>query len=160
MKYMFSQLMALMNQSRQSNNLRLLIRFVIILAGMFVVYSVLFHVIMEMEGQRHSWLTGLYWTLTVMSTLGFGDITFTTDLGRLFSMLVMLSGVIFLLIMLPFTFIQFFYAPWLEAQSRARAPRKVPDTMSGHVILTHFDAVAQNLVEKLDRYGIDRKSVV
>ena len=37
MKYMFSQLMALMNQSRQSNNLRLLIRFVIILAGMFVV---------------------------------------------------------------------------------------------------------------------------
>ena len=68
MKYMFSQLMALMNQSRQSNNLRLLIRFVIILAGMFVVYSVLFHVIMEMEGQRHSWLTGLYWTLTVMST--------------------------------------------------------------------------------------------
>ena len=121
MKYMFSQLMALMNQSRQSNNLRLLIRFVIILAGMFVVYSVLFHVIMEMEGQRHSWLTGLYWTLTVMSTLGFGDITFTTDLGRLFSMLVMLSGVIFLLIMLPFTFIQFFYAPWLEAQSRARA---------------------------------------
>ena len=51
---------------------------------MFVVYSVLFHVIMEMEGQRHSWLTGLYWTLTVMSTLGFGDITFTTDLGRLF----------------------------------------------------------------------------
>ena len=154
MKYMFSQLMALMNQSRQSNNRRLLIRFVIILTGMFAVYSVLFHVIMEMEGQRHSWLTGLYWTLTVMSTLGFGDITFTTDLGRLFSMLVMLSGVIFLLIMLPFTFIQFFYAPWLEAQNRARAPRKVPDTMSGHVILTHFDAVAQNLVEKLDRYGI------
>ena len=66
MKYMFSQLMALMNQSRQSNNLRLLIRFVIILAGMFVVYSVLFHVIMEMKRQKHSWLTGLYWTLTVM----------------------------------------------------------------------------------------------
>lgn len=154
MKYMFSQLAALMNQSRQRNNFRLLVRFVIILAGMFAVYSVLFHCLMEMEGQRHSWLTGLYWTLTVMSTLGFGDITFSSDLGRLFSMLVMLSGVIFLLIMLPFTFIQFFYAPWLEAQNRARAPRKVPDSMSGHVILTHFDAVAQNLVEKLDQYDI------
>jgi transaldolase / glucose-6-phosphate isomerase len=38
----------------------------------------------EREGREHSWITGVYWTLTVMSTLGFGDITFETDLGRLF----------------------------------------------------------------------------
>lgn len=96
----------------------------------------------------------MYWTLTVMSTLGFGDITFTSDPGRLFSMLVMVSGVIFLLIMLPFTFIQFFYAPWLEEQNKARAPRCVPDTMTGHVVLTHFDAVTINLVEKFNQYNI------
>jgi len=30
----------------------------------------LFHFIMEWEGQAHGWLTGLCWTLTVMSTLG------------------------------------------------------------------------------------------
>jgi voltage-gated potassium channel len=62
-----------------------------------------------------------------MSTLGFGDITFETDLGRLFSMFVLISGVLFLLVVLPFTFIQFFYAPWLESQSRMRAPRELPD---------------------------------
>jgi spermidine/putrescine transport system permease protein len=54
------------------------------------------------EGQDHSWLTGVYWTLTVMSTLGFGDITFTSDLGRLFSIVVLLSGIFMLLIVLPF----------------------------------------------------------
>ena len=44
----------------------------------------------EREGQAHSWLTGLYWTLTVMSTLGFGDITFHSDLGRAFSIVVLM----------------------------------------------------------------------
>jgi len=61
---------------------------------------------MELEGEYYTWVTGFYWTLTVMSTLGFGDITFTSDLGRIFSIIVLLSGVIFLLVLLPFTFIQ------------------------------------------------------
>ena len=88
-----------------------------------------------------------------MSTLGFGDITFTTDLGKLFSIVVLLSGVVFLLTMLPFTFIRFFYLPWLEAQSKARAPRRLPESVAGHVILTNLDPVAMSLVDKLRQYG-------
>jgi len=87
-----------------------------------------------------------------MSTLGFGDITFTSDLGRLFCMVVLLSGIILLLIMLPFTFIQFFYAPWLEAQTRARAPRELPEDMKGHVILTNYDPITMNLIDRLRQY--------
>jgi hypothetical protein len=86
-------------------------------------YSVLFHLLMLYEGRQYSWITGFYWTLTTMSTLGFGDITFTSDAGKIFSVVVLLSGIVFLLVMLPFTFIQFFYAPWLEEQNKARAPR-------------------------------------
>jgi hypothetical protein len=104
---------------------------------MVTVYAVLFHlIIVHIEGQQHSWITGLYWTLVVMTTLGFGDITFTTDIGRLFSILVLLSGVVFLLVMLPFLFIRLFYAPWLESRVRLRAPREVPPGTSGHVIPT------------------------
>jgi hypothetical protein len=86
------------------------------------------------EDRKYSWITGFYWTLTVMSTLGFGDVTFASDLGKVFSMAVLMSGIVFLLVMLPFTFIQFFYGPWLEAQSRARAPRELPENTSNHVI--------------------------
>ncbi|MFO7708172.1 MAG: NAD-binding protein [Desulfobacterales bacterium] len=154
MKFMFSQMAALMNRANQKSNTRLLVRFLVVLLVFFLIYSTLFHFLMGYEGQEHSWLTGFYWTLTVMTTLGFGDITFMSDLGRVFSIIVLLTGVVFLLVMLPFTFIQFFYAPWLEEQNRARAPRAVPDTMSNHVILTHFDAVAANLVEKLNQYNI------
>jgi Trk K+ transport system NAD-binding subunit len=89
-----------------------------------------------------------------MSTLGFGDITFHSDIGRLFSIVVLLSGIVFLLVMLPFTFIQFFYAPWLDEQNKARAPRELAESVSGHVILTHFDDVAVNLIDKLRQYDI------
>ena len=91
------------------------------------LYAVLFHLIkLHVEHEQHSWITGFYWTLVVMTTLGFGDITFTSDIGRLFSIVVLLSGVVFLLVMLPFLFIRLFYAPWLEARVRLRAPREVP----------------------------------
>ena len=88
-----------------------------------------------------------------MSTLGFGDITFHTDVGRAFSLLVLLSGMIFLLILLPFTFIEFFYAPWMEAQDAARAPRELPEEMRGHVLLTQDDAVSQALIRRLEQYS-------
>jgi len=129
-----------------------LAQFLAILVSMIAIYGILFHVIMEMEGQKHSWMTGFYWTLVTMSTLGFGDITFTSDLGRLFSMVVLGSGIVVLLIMLPFTFIEFFYAPWMEAQSRARAPRELPSTFKDHVIITHFDPITRTLIEKLKQY--------
>jgi Trk K+ transport system NAD-binding subunit len=153
MKFLMAQLTTMLQTGARQSNIRLLLRFLILLAAIVTLYSVLFHVIMVHEGQDHSWLTGFYWTLTVMSTLGFGDITFETDLGRLFSMVVLLSGVIFLLVMLPFTFIQFFYAPWLEAQNRARAPRVLPAGTRDHVIITHFDNVTANLIHRLDQLG-------
>jgi K+/H+ antiporter YhaU regulatory subunit KhtT len=64
---------------------------------MITFYSILFHFLMILENREFGWITGFYWTLTVMSTLGFGDITFTTDLGKLFSILVLASGIVFLL---------------------------------------------------------------
>ena len=152
---MISQLATLLQENIKKANTRLLLKFFLLLFFFFVVYSVLFHVLMLYEGKRYSWITGFYWTLTVMSTLGFGDITFHSDLGKFFSIIVLLNGIVFLLIMLPFTFIQFFYAPWLEEQNKARAPRSLPDTVSNHVILTHYDDVADNLIEKFTQYDID-----
>jgi Trk K+ transport system NAD-binding subunit len=133
-------------------NFKILIRFLVVLVILIIVYSVLFHYIMAAEGHDYSWVTGFYWTLTVMSTLGFGDITFHTDLGRIFSIAVLLSGVLFLLILLPFTFTQFFYAPWMEAQSAKRAPRELPEGTTGHVIMTNYGPVTSYLIKKLKQY--------
>jgi len=155
MKTMATQLTLLLRKGRSRSNAWVLLKFGLMLALLFTVFSVLFHVLMLYEGREYSWITGFYWTLTTMSTLGFGDITFHSDIGRLFSVVVLFSGIVFVLVMLPFTFIQFFYAPWLEKQNKSRAPRSVPETMSNHVILTHFDPVAVTLIEKLNQYGIE-----
>ncbi len=151
MMYLLGQLMTVF-AGKTDRNTKLLVRFLVILLIMVCVYSLVFHFLMLLEGRKLSWITGFYWTLTVMSTLGFGDITFTGDLGKLFSVLVLLSGIVFLLIMLPFTFIQFFYAPWLEAQEKAKTPRELPEETHGHVILTSYDPITMHLVERLTHY--------
>lgn len=140
------------NRTGRRNTI-LLLRFVAVFAVLVTIFTIVFHLLMAAEGREYSWTTGFYWTLTVMSTLGFGDITFHSDVGRLFSILVLLSGIIFLLVLLPFTFIEFFYAPWMSAQRAARAPRRLPKAIRGHVILTHLDPVVEALVPKLEQYG-------
>ena len=149
MKTLSTQIATFLATRDAKRNLATLVKFMAALLALIVLYSVLFHVIMErVEGREFSWVTGLYWTLTVMSTLGFGDITFESDLGRVFSIVVLLSGIVLLLIMMPFMFIHNFYAPWLEARIRARAPRAAPAGMAGHVL------VAPVLIEKLGRHKI------
>lgn len=127
-------------------------RYLALLVGMILVYAWLFHVIMAWEGQEHTWFTGIYWALTVMSTLGFGDITFHTDVGRAFSSVVLLSGVVMLLIILPFLFIQLVYVPWLEERARSRVTRlhRVPADVSGHVLICNDDPIAVGLVRRLE----------
>jgi Trk K+ transport system NAD-binding subunit len=154
MKFVPAQLAYLLKAPEMRRNMGAMLKFVGVLAGTIVLFSVLFHLIMLYEGQQHSWLTGFYWTLTVMSTLGFGDITFNGDLGRIFSMVVLLSGIVMLLIVLPFTFIRSFYAPWLEAQIHVRAPRSVPTEMRDHVIICQHDAIAAGLIPRLEEYSI------
>jgi len=155
MKFIAAQILYFTRSRTTKRNFKLLFKFLSALAMLVVTYSVLFHYIMILENKEFSWITGFYWTLTVMSTLGFGDITFASDLGKAFTLLVLMSGILFLLVMLPFTFIKFLYAPWLEAQSRAKTPRELPESTTGHVIMTSFDPITMNLVEKLNKYNYE-----
>ncbi|MEZ4728900.1 MAG: NAD-binding protein [Caldilineaceae bacterium] len=155
MKFLVSQLLYFLSDRPSRVNMFALLRFLAVLLAMMTVYSVLFHYLMAYEGRQESWITGFYWTLTVMSTLGFGDITFHSDLGRIFSIVVLLSGIIFLLVLLPFTFIEFFYAPWMKAQEAARTPTSLPPKTVGHVIIIQHDDVTATLIEKLNQYHYD-----
>lgn len=154
MKFVGAQLSYFFSDSTVRRNVRSLLKYVAFVVAVVVVYAIAFHFVMLYEGERHSWVTGFYWTLTVMSTLGFGDITFQSDLGRLFSILVLVSGIVLLLIVLPFAFIRFFYAPWIESQIRRRAPRGVGPEVEGHVVVCAYDSVAPGLVRRLAREGV------
>lgn len=155
MKYAISQLPLYLGSAKSTRwNIRFLIKFALLLVLQISLYSYLFHVIMLQEGKDYSPMTGLYWTLTVMSTLGFGDITFSSDIGRLFTIVVLLSGVIFFMLMLPFTFIRFIYQPWIESKLKTRVPTELPESTSGHVVLAGFSIVTQSIVERLIQHNI------
>ncbi|WP_432822462.1 potassium channel family protein [Trichloromonas sp.] len=148
-------MLSLLIPARARPNIRALASYSLLLVATVALFAIGFHLIMyHVEGQEHSWVTGVYWALTVMTTLGFGDITFHSDLGRLFSIVVLLTGVVLLLIVLPFVFIRFFYAPWMESRMRFHAPRSVPPGTQGHVILCALDSLATALLSRLRLHGI------
>lgn len=153
MKSLLAVVASFLETRTSRSNLLALIKLLAVLFGLITIYSIAFHYLMAHEGQNHTWLTGLYWTLTVMSKLGFGDITFHTDIGRVFSLIVLITGVVFLLVLLPFTFIEFFYAPWMKAQAQAQAPRELPPETRRHVLLTRHGPITKYLIKLLKRHG-------
>ena len=160
MKFLPAVISTILSSKITKENITLILKYLLLIVALITLYSIVFHYIMDAEGQKHSWITGFYWTIVTMSTLGFGDITFTSDVGRAFSILVLLSGVILLLILLPFIFIKFFFAPWMDAQARNRTPRELPPDTRHHVIITNFDPVTESLVEKLVSHKKDYVVIV
>lgn len=149
-----------LSSGQSGRNVRVLVALLGLLVVFVAVYSAIFHELMAREGQYFSWPTAVYWTLVTMSTLGFGDITFTSDAGRLFSVIVLLSGSVFILVLLPFAFIQFVFVPWMDARQRARAPRALPEDLSGHVLLTGIGPIEEALIRRLDRSEIPYAALI
>jgi len=150
MKFALSKLECFFPKGEMRRGVAVFLRYAAFLSVTILVYASLFQWIMvQVEGRSHSWVTAIYWTLVTMSTVGFGDVVFFSDIGRVFSLFVLVSGVLLLLVVLPFTFLRFFYAPWLEAQVLLRAPRRVPPNVRGHVIVSRYNEIAAGLIERL-----------
>ena len=144
------------SETSSRRNISQLMKLIIIVMVFVLVSSSVFHLLMKSEGrsENYHWFDGFYWTMVTMSTLGYGEITFNEWPGKLFSIGVMLFGMLSMLVILPFAFIRFAYEPWIEAQNEARTPRKLGIDMRDHVILTNFDAVSRALIHKLKQYNI------
>ena len=63
------------------------------------------------------------------------------------------SGVFYLFIVLPFVFMEFLYKPFMEYQTGARVPRKFERSDEKHLILTHYDTISHDLMDKLTQFG-------
>lgn len=59
------------------------------------VYSAIYMILMRYEGRSelaHP-MNAVYWVVMTITTVGYGDIVFSSSLGRLFSIVVSLSGI-------------------------------------------------------------------
>ncbi|HED09311.1 MAG TPA: potassium channel protein, partial [Caldithrix abyssi] len=145
-KYLPDSPLNLLLKKTSRRNALLLLNLLAFTTLLIILYAILFQFVAAYEGDKYDWFTGIYWTLEIMSTLGTGDIVFTSGLGRFFTVLVLLTGVGFILVIIPFVFLQLF-------QSTARVPREIARAVEGHVIITQLDEISMLLVEKFRDFG-------
>src|SRR5690606_28558905 len=55
---------------------------------------------------------------------------------------------------LPFAFIQFVFVPWVAHRDASRAPRRLGESVSGHVLLTDQGPIEDAVIRRCTNAGI------
>ncbi len=115
------------------------------------LYGVIFVELMKREGQLDNVdpVTAVYWVITTMTTVGYGDVVFESLPGRVFSSVVGLSG-IFILFAIALPLI---VTPWLERLNR-ELPLRAPPKMRDHIIICGYNPIVEALSENFRRQKI------
>lgn len=143
-----SSLASLVNRRLRRRNARILFAYFAFVAAVVLVEALGFQALMWWaEGRRETLATGIYWVLSTMSTLGLGDVVFVSAVGRLYTVFVLLNGIVLILAVLPFAFVRFFYAPWL-------ATRTIPAGVRGHIVIAGHGDLARPLTEALELHRV------
>jgi len=114
------------------------------------IYSFLFLYLMYLEGKHYHFITAVYWVLTTMTTVGYGDINFTSDVGHLYSIIVEISGLIMIFgLLFPFVI-----TPWLEKKLLTKLPTNAPTDLNNHLIICGYNPLIETLIRELQDYDI------
>lgn len=101
-----------------------------------------------LEGDYISFLDGFYWVVTTMTTVGYGDIVFTSHMGKLFSIFVQLYGIGFLFgVAFPYIVI-----PWAERRFLLSVPEDV--NLSRHIVVFGYTKLTPFLCRQLEALGL------
>lgn len=124
-------------------------------AGAFAIvmfYMLLFIRIMIHEGQTEhaNFYDAFYWVTTTLTTVGYGDITVTSHMGKIFAVFVQLSGIP-LVFGILFTLV---IIPWMEKMIHAGIPGKAPKNLKEHIILCGYNRLIETLIEELKENDI------
>jgi Trk K+ transport system NAD-binding subunit len=127
---------------------RSLLIFIAIAIILVVVYSLAFLYIMHtFEDKSYDFYDSVYWVITTMVTLGSGDIRFVTNVGKIFVIIVSLTGIVlFFAILIPVV-----VAPIAQSVSET-VPTK--SRLKDHVLITGYNSMVEALVNQLKELQI------
>ncbi|SET09702.1 voltage-gated potassium channel [Methanococcoides vulcani] len=120
--------------------------YIAISIGVVLLYIVIFMNLMGYEGQHEyaNLANAIYWVMASVTTVGYGDIVFQSMIGKIFSIIVMISGI-------PLFFgilITLVITPWFEKTMKLPLAVKVPKKYSDHIIVCGYNALVETLVEE------------
>lgn len=100
---------------------------------------------LENQPENANIITAIYWATTTIITVGYGDVTFTSQAGRLFSIIVQTLGIILISIFL----VNYVVTPWFDRVIKFRLPRKVSTGMKDHIIICGYNQLVETLIDEL-----------
>ncbi len=117
--------------------------------------------IKSFEGERITFIDGLYWVISTITTVGYGDIVFNSEIGKIFSIFVQLFGIGFIFgIAFPYLII-----PWVEKRFLLSLPNETE--LERHLVIFGYTRLTPFLCDQLEnlrmRYVIvenDREKVI
>ncbi|SNQ59527.1 potassium channel family protein [Candidatus Methanoperedens nitratireducens] len=118
-----------------------------------LIYSLVFQYLMSVyESREYGFITAIYWVIGSMTTVGYGDIYFNSTIGHLFSIIVVISGIIMIF---GYVFL-FVVSPGLEGMLRKEMPPKpkVPVDLNDHIIIGGYNQLVETLIIELERAKI------
>ncbi len=118
-----------------------------------IIYSLIFIYlarVVEHQTEHADLITAIYWVISSMTTVGYGDVVLTSNVGKIFSVLVQISGVVMIFgLMFPLVI-----TPWLERTIKVILPTQAPDDMNDHIIVCGYNRLVETLIDELKDHGI------
>lgn len=114
---------------------------------LLVSYVLLFKHIMILENQPENAnaITAIYWATTTIATVGYGDVVFRSLLGRVFSIIMQVMGIVLISGFLA----TYVITPWMDRVIKFRLPRKVPSSTKDHIIICGYNQLVETLIDEL-----------
>lgn len=126
--------------------------YVAAVVNLTIIYSLIFIYLTKIEQhpEQADIVTAVYWVITSMTTVGYGDVLLTSNTGRAFSVLVQLSGVVMIFgMMFPLVI-----TPWLERTIKVTLPLQAPEGMKDHIIVCGYNRLVETLIDELKEHEI------
>ncbi len=111
---------------------------IVILAQIFVILKFL-------EGEHYTIVDGIYWVISTITTVGFGDIVFYSTPGKIYTIFVMVYGVAFIFGF----FFPYVVLPFTERRLLFKLPEEAD--MKNHVIVCGINKISKRLFYELKR---------
>ena len=120
--------------------------------AIIIFYMILFIEIMSYEGQTEyvNLYDAFYWVISTLTTVGYGDITVSSHIGKMYSIFVQLTGIP-LVFGILFTLV---IIPWMEKKIQSNVPTKVSKKLTDHIIICGYNRLIETLIEELKENDI------
>ena len=115
--------------------------------NLIIIYSMIFLYLARAEShlENTNLVTAIYWVISSMTTVGYGDVVLISNAGMIFSVIVQLSGIIMIFgLLFPLVI-----TPWLEKTVKVTLPTKAPEDLKNHIIICGYNRLVETLIDEL-----------